>query len=148
MKRYIVQAAHEVVADKKIQAGEQVNKIAKYIKNHVSGAYKITFNPGMTADVYIKIYYQIPEEVTKLVEKYGQKLQDTGMKEMTIDVSLASYQNKVRINVIRMDDNEKTLGHFVLKPEEMRDLDSMLAKIREKVTSFIEKEYQDYDFVF
>ena len=147
MKKYIV-ASEEILADDKLQAGEQVNKIAKYIKKHIDGAYKITFNPGMTADVYIKIYYQIPDEVVNLVKKYGQEMKDTGVKSMDIDVSLTSYQNKVRINVIRMDDNEKTLGHFVLKPEEIVNLNDVLGKIKDKVASFIEKEYQDYDFVF
>lgn len=147
MRRYITQAS-PIYAEEKLQAGQQVNKIAKYIKKHIAGAYKITFNPGMTADVYIKIYYQIPSDVVDLVKKYGQELQDTGMKEMDIDISITSYQNKIRINVIRMDDNEKTLGHFVMKPEEVKDLNAVLEKIKDKVSGFIEKEYADYDFVF
>ncbi len=147
MKRYIRQS-EAVTAEQKLQAGQQVNRIAKYIKKHVEGAYKITFNPGMTADVYIKIYYQIPSDVIDLVKKYGQELQDTDVKEMDIDISITSYQNKVRINVIRMDDNEKTLGHFVMKPEELENLNDVLDKIKDKVTHFIEKEYEDYDFVF
>ena len=147
MKLYI-KSNSEITNAVKLQAGQQVNAVAKYIKRHIDGAYKVTFNPGMTADVYIKIYYQIPEEVTKLVEKYGQHLNDTGMKQMDIDVSLTSYQNKLRVNVIRMDDNEKTLGHFVMKPEQLEDLNTALVEIKNKISSFIEKEYKDYDFVF
>ena len=137
----------QILAASQSQAGEQVNKIAKYLKKKINGAYKITFNPGMMADVYIKIYYQIPDEIRQLANKYNQKFDDS-IHDMDIDINLTSYQNKIRINVIRMDDNEKTLGHFVMKPEEVEDLDSVLLKIKEKVTSFIEKEYQDYDFVF
>lgn len=129
-----------------MQAGEKVNKIAKYIKKHIEGAYKLTFSP-MTADVYVTIYYQIPDEVIKTVEKYNQTI-DSSMHEMDIDINITSYQNKIRINVIRMDDNEKTLGHFVIKPEDTEDLNAVLAAIKQKVSSFIEKEYQDYDFVF
>ena len=147
MKLYI-KSNSEITNAVKLQAGQQVNAVAKYIKRHIDGAYKVTFNPGMTADVYIKIYYQIPEEVTKLVEKYGQHLNDTGMKQMDIDISLTSYQNKLRVNVIRMDDNEKTLGHFVMKPEQLEDLNTALVEIKNRISSFIEKEYKDYDFVF
>lgn len=101
----------------------------------------------MTADVYVTIYYQIPDEVIKTVEKYNQTI-DSSMHQMDIDINITSYQNKIRINVIRMDDNEKTLGHFVIKPEDTEDLNAVLAAIKQKVSSFIEKEYQDYDFVF
>lgn len=135
-----------ITAGTKMQAGEKVNKIAKYIKKHIEGAYKLTFSP-MTADVYVTIYYQIPDEVIKTVEKYNQTI-DSSMHQMDIDINITSYQNKIRINVIRMDDNEKTLGHFVIKPEDTEDLNAVLAAIKQKVSSFIEKEYQDYDFVF
>ena len=146
MKRYIISGT-DIFADDKLQAGQQVNKIAKYIKKHTEGAYKLTFSP-MTADVYITIYYEVPEDVRNLMKKYDAKLEHEELQSMNIDISITSYQNKVRINVIRMDDNEKTLGHFVLKPEDIEDLGSMLEAIRAKVSSFIEKEYQDYDFVF
>lgn len=131
-----------------LQAGQQVNKIAKYLNKHLDGAYKLTFNPGMSADVYVTIYYQIPGDVLQLMKKYDAKGVDDSMKSMDIDISLTSYQNKIRINVIRMDDSEKTLGHFVMKPDEVKDLDNVLATIKDKVSSFIEKEYADYDFIF
>lgn len=129
------------------QAGQKVNKIAKYIKKHIDGAYKIAFSP-MTADVYITIYYQLPGKVVDLVQNYNNQIIDNDMKEMDIDISITSYQNKIRINVIRMDDNEKTLGHFVMKPEEVVNLDSVLKLIKDKVANFISKEYEDYDFIF
>ena len=134
-------------SENKEQAGQKVNRIAKYLKQHIDGAYKVSFSP-MTADVYLTIYYQIPRHVLELMKKYNAKLENTDMNSMDIDISITSYQNKVRINVIRMDDNEKTLGHFVLKPEDIVDLGDMLGLIKAKVSQFIEKEYADYDFVF
>lgn len=145
MYNYIVESQN--IFGQELQAGQKVNKIGKYIKKHIDGAYKIAFSP-MTCDVYITIYYQIPGDVIALVEKYGQHLQDISMKSMDIDISITSYQNKIRINVIRMDDNEKTLGHFVMKPEETQNLDKVLKDIKDKVAHYIEKEYADYDFVF
>lgn len=148
MKRYIHYNTNmNITAEDKLQAGQKVNKIAKYIKKHTPGAYKLTFSP-MTADVYITIYYQVPEDVRNLMKKYDAKLEHDELQSMDIDISITSYQNKIRINVIRMDDNEKTLGHFVLKPEDTQDLNSMLESIKAKVSSYIEKEYADYDFVF
>lgn len=141
MRQFITSANNDM------QAGQKVNAIAKYIKKHIEGAYKIAFSP-MTADVYITIYYQIPKEVRDLLKKYDAEITNDEMKEMDIDISITSYQNKIRINVIRMDDNEKTLGHFVLKPEETKDLYAVTESIKDKVASFIEKEYADYDFIF
>ena len=138
----------DILSAQELQAGQQVNKIAKYLKKHIDGAYKLSFNPGMSADVYITIYYQIPGDVLQLMKKYDAKGIDDSMKSMDIDISLTSYQNKIRINVIRMDDGEKTLGHFVMKPDEVKDLDNVLGTIKDKVANFIEKEYADYDFAF
>lgn len=147
MKRYITQST-EIFANNDMQAGQKVNAIAKYINKHVDGAYKLTFNPGMTADVYITIYYDIPSEAREVMKKYGAEPKQKGMESMDIDINITSYQNKIRINVIRMDDNEKTLGHFVIKPEEIKDVYDVVEGIKQKVSSFIEKEYADYDFIF
>lgn len=147
MRQYSHQYSN-IIAKDEMQAGQKVNTIAKYIKKHVDGAYKLTFNPGMTADVYITIYYDIPSEARDIMKKYGAEPKQQGVESMDIDINITSYQNKIRINVIRMDDNEKTLGHFVIKPEDIKDVYSVVEDIKDKVASFIEKEYADYDFVF
>jgi len=147
MKKYIENTSTIYAAKDEMQAGQKVNAIAKYIKKHIDGAYKLSFSP-MTADVYITIYYDIPSEAKEVMKKYGAEPKQKGVESMDIDINITSYQNKVRINVIRMDDNEKTLGQLILKPEDIKDLYDVVENIKDKVSSFIEKEYADYDFVF
>jgi hypothetical protein len=68
--------------------------------------------------------------------------------EMTINVSITTYQNKIRVNTIEVDPMERTLGYDLFKPEEMVDLVSASKKIMEKVHKRIKKAYEKYDILF
>ena len=117
-----------------IEAGQQVNRIGKYLKKHIDGAYKIAFRPN-ECDVYMFMYYQIPGQAESL-------------KTMNFLINITTYQKKVRVNVIEMTDFEKTIGHDVYKPDELDNLPEACKKIYDKVCHKIEREYSDYEFIF
>lgn len=136
---------NNVKTGSQLQAGQQVNRVGKYLYKHLDGAFKIK-NSGNTCDVYVTVLYQIPPEFLK---KYGieeSKYQE--VNEMTLNINITTYQNKVRINIIEVTPDEKTIGYDLYQPEELEDLQKSADKIFKRVCRRISKEFQDYDFLF
>lgn len=126
----------------KIQPGQQVNKIGQYLYKHIDGALDIK-KSGNMCDVYFMILYQIP----KLQRRFGHP-EDREMHEMHINLNITTYQNKIRVNVIEISPEEKTLGCYVFSPEVMDDLENAKKLILDKVVKRVSKVYEDYDFLF
>lgn len=127
MKR-VIRASVELAPE------QQVNRIGKYLYKHIDGSYKIEFSTQM-CDVYFRLYYQISGDAESF-------------KEMHININITTYQKKIRVNVIRMDELEKTLGSMVYKPEQMMDLPAAKELIYTDVCKKVQKEYEAFDFVF
>lgn len=126
-----------------ISTNLQVNKVGKYLYKNIDGAFKYETSSN-TCDVYFTLLYQIP---------YWQRIPGKGTEyndvhEMTIDINLTTYQNKIRVNILEMTPDERTLGSFVLKPEQLYDLENTKQIIFDKVTSRVKVMYSEYDFLF
>lgn len=132
MKIYIRSASQQ------IPVGLQVNRVGKYLYKHLDGAYKYEKSPNMY-DVYVTLLYQLKPEC-------GGEVND--VQEMTININITTYQNKIRINTIEMTPMERTLGFDSMKPEEMVDLKTAMEIIKWKVGNRIRKAYKDYLILF
>lgn len=126
----------------KLQAGQQVNKVGQYLYKHIDGAFKIE-KTGNMCDVYFMILYEIP----KLQRRFGHP-EDREMHEMHINLNITTYQNKIRVDVIEVSPEERTLGCYVFSPTEMEDLPNATKKIYNKVVKRVSKVYEQYDFIF
>lgn len=133
MKIYIKSATQN-----QIPASQQVNRVGKYLYKHLDGAYKYV-KSGNMYDVYCTLLYQLKPEC-------GGKVND--VQEMTININITTYQNKIRINTIEMTPEERTLGYDTMKPEEMIDLKQAMEIIIWKVGNKIRKAYKDYLILF
>lgn len=127
--------------DPVIPAGQLVNKIGKYIYKHLDGAYKFEKTPNV-CDVYITVLYSIPANIAKTYNI------DAELHEMTLNLNITTYQNKIRVNIIEMTPEECTIGFDVFPPEKLQDLNDALDLIYEKVKKRISKRYEDWDFIF
>lgn len=121
-----------------IPASLQVNRIGKFIYKHLTDAYKLDKSENMN-DVYFTILYELKPE-------YGGTPND--VQEMDICVSITTYQNKIRVNVIRMDDGEKTLMHKTYKPEDLVDLHRAFDLIMHDIEGSVRQEYRECNILF
>lgn len=121
-----------------LPASKQVNRVGKYLYNHLDGAFK-NVKSSNTYDVYVTLLYELKEE-------YGGIKND--VQEMTINISITTYQNKIRVNTIEMTPEERTLGFDLFPPEAMDDLLEGSKLILSKVRRRIEKAYQKYNILF
>lgn len=119
-------------------ASQQVNRVGKYLYKHLDGAYDYK-KSGNMYDVYCTLLYQLKPE-------FGGEVND--VKEMTIDINITTYQNKLRINTIEMTPKERTLGFDLMKPEDLIDLQKAMEIIIWKVGNRIRNAYKDYIILF
>lgn len=125
-------------AQPQIPASQQVNRVGKYLYNQLDGAYKYV-KSGNMYDVYCTLLYELKAE-------FGGIPND--VQEMTININITTYQNKLRINTIEMTPQERTLGFDIMKPEELADLKQAMEIIIWKVGNRIRKAYKDYTILF
>lgn len=116
-----------------LASNAMVNRIGKILYRRIDGAYKIQFSAN-TCDIYMFMYYQ---------EAPGEE-----MKQMNFDISITTYQNKLRINITEITNMEKTIGQLIYKPEQIRDDQEFFAKVHRDIVSKISREYEDTEFVF
>lgn len=126
-----------------IPASQQVNRVGKYLYKHLDGAVKIKYS-GNTCDVYTILLYQIP--YLQRIPGKGKEYND--VHEMYINLNITTYQNKLRVNVIEITPEERTLGCDVYKPELLEDLEEAKRLIYQKVCKRLSKAYEEYDFLF
>ena len=126
-----------------IPSNLQVNKIGKYLYNNIDGAFKYSTSSN-TCDVYFILLYQIP--YCDRIPGKGKEYND--IHEMTIDINLTTYQNKIRLNILEMDPNERTLGSYAIPVKYWEDLNILKSYILDKVNKSVTKAYSNYDFLF
>ena len=127
----------------KIPASTSVNRVGKYLYNHLDGAFKFQTSSN-TFDVYTTILYQLP----RYAQIPGKGVEYNDVHEMVLNLSITTYMNKVRVNIIEMSPEERTIGFDVYAPEVLQDLEEAKRIIFQKVCKRISKAYEDYLFLF
>ena len=138
IKRRLIECGKDT-KQPKYQGGQAVNIIGRYLFKHIDGAYD--FKKGAnTYDVYFTILYQLKE---------GYRTEaDHDMQEMSINISLTTYSDKLRMNMIEISPREKTLGFNTFALTRFDDLQSGYELIMNTLEKNLNKEYENYDFIF
>ena len=126
-----------------ISANKLVNVLGTYLYKHLDGAFKYITSSNM-CDVYFTLLYQLrPED-----QRPENTPEENDVHELTINLNLTTYQNKIRVNIIERTPMEKTLGCDVYPPEKLQDLEAAKDMIFAKVVKRVSKAYKDFDFLF
>ena len=124
----------------------QVKRLGKYLKEHLAGVYKVKEPPNEYI-VYTTIMYMIKPEVRKAMKQYPTELKgiEDEVYDMNIYLNITTYGQYIRVNVIMLDEYEKTLGYLRLEPKELISLPYCKDKIVKYVKKVIEKHYENYE---
>lgn len=114
--------------------GTWVNKVGKYLKQKLDGAYMIKFHP-MECEVFLRL----------LMETEG--IRDS-FADVSFIISIVSYQNKLRINITEISEREKTIGQLILTEEQITNLEEVRGRVIKSINKFLEKEYPGFYLVY
>lgn len=126
-----------------IPGSKLVNILGKYLYKHIDGAFKYNVSGNMS-DIYLYVYYQLP----KLYQDWTKPDEYNDMHEMTINLNLTTYSNKVRLNLIEVSPSEKTLGHVVLDCSKLQDLKVAHELVMCKIKQILARNFKEYEFIF
>lgn len=124
----------------------QVKRLGKYLKDNLSGVYKVVEPPNEYI-IYSTILYQIDPEVRKAMKRYKEELHgiEENVYEMNIYYNITTYGKYIRVDVIQLDEYEITLGFLRLGPEDLISLPYCKQKIVNYCKKRIEKKYEGYE---
>jgi len=120
-----------------------VNKVGKYLNKNLDGAYKFRISPNMV-DIYLIVLYQYPYKALRP----GDPDRLSEVQEMHININLTTYQNKLRMNLIEMAPDERTLGFYVIAPEKINDLEFAKSWVMGNLLKTLNKLFDGYIFLF
>ena len=133
----------ECRSNQMLSANQQVNRLGKFLYKHIDGSFNYKKSSNMY-DVYMTILSQLP--VDKQDEAKGKEFND--LHEMTLDINITTYMNKIRINIVEMTPEEKTIGYDLYEPEKLEDLVKASEIILKKIHKRISREFREYEFLF
>lgn len=128
----------KIYCNTKIPNSKLVNKIGEYLYKNLDGAYKIKKDRNV-CDVYITLLYQLKEE-------FGGNPNE--VEEMSIIISITTYNDKIRIDTIELTPDEYTLGFDLIVPDTISDLPTAKKIVEWKVGNRIRKAYKNYLILF
>ena len=126
-----------------IPPSQLVNKLGKYLNKTLDGAYKFKISPNMV-DIYMIVLYQYPYKGLRP----GDPDRLSEIEEMHININLTTYQNKIRMNLIELEPNERTLGFFVIDPEKIESLEFMKSWVMKNLIKTLNKLFDGYIFMY
>lgn len=122
-----------------------VNQIGQWFYKNLDGSYDFDISPNMY-DLYLTVLYQVPLEI---IRKYKlENTKESDINEMDILMSITTYANKIRVNLVEISPEEQTIQHFVINPTKFDDLTELRMKILEKVKKVLNKKFDGYEFLF
>ena len=129
---------------KPVSTNQLVNQVGQYLYKHIDSAYKAARSSN-TYDVYMFVYYQLPR-LQQIPGKEKEGYND--VHQMNINISLTTYQNKIRVNIHELTPNQWTFGYILVPPENLKTVEDSRQLIYEKVIQKIKNHYKDYLFLF
>lgn len=110
---------------------QQINRIGKYIYHNIDGAVGYKTKPNKSIVTFLMYFQYDPDKV----EQY-----DIDLQEIKIEIDITTYNNKIRVDMIELDPNERTLGYYLYSLESANDItyikDDILNKLNKRIRKF------------
>ncbi len=110
-------------------------KVAEYLYKHIDGAYNISERANRFVVSFMLLYSEKNNPKAKL-------------QEMHFNIDIATYSNKIRVNLIEISPEERTLFFIAYPPDEAMVYEVVRQKIMDKLQAKLRGVYSDYDFVY
>lgn len=126
-----------------ITGSKLVLTLGKYLYKHIDSAFKYK-QSGNMYDVYFYVYYQLP----RLNQDWTKSDEYNDIHEMTLNLNITTYSNKLRFNVIQVSESEETIGQYIIPIDKLQDIRAAHQIVLEKLKKLLNNKFADYEFVF
>lgn len=146
MKIYMKQNIDKDEYYNRLPLPSQVKRLGKFLKDNLTGVYKVQEPPNEYI-IYTTILYQVDPELRKAMKRYEKEFHgiEEDIYEMNIYFNVTTYSKYIRVNIIQLDDYEITLGYLRFEPKDLISLPYCKQKLLAYTKKVIEKKYAGYE---
>lgn len=146
MKIYIKQSIDKDEYYNRLPLPSQVKRLGKFLKDNLTGVYKVQEPPNEYI-IYTTILYQVDPELRKAMKRYEKEFHgvEEDIYEMNIYFNITTYSKYIRVNIIQLDEYEITLGYLRFEPKDLISLPYCKQKLLAYTKKVIEKKYDGYE---
>ena len=126
----------------------QVKRLGDFLKRkeNLIGVYDVKQPPNEYI-IRTTILYQLPPELRKQMKQYADKLH--GIEEdvytANVYISITTYSQYIRLNVILLNDGEETLGFLRLDRVDLMSLPACKQKLLDFIYKKIIKKFERFE---
>lgn len=139
MYRYIVSTAAPLNPTK------LVNTVGKSISKKLLGTLRKR-KESNECIVDCTILYQIPKEVSHRYMLPKEVRDNVG--EMDVQISVTTYSNKIRVNMVQLTPKQKTMGCKTFKVDTFNNVQQGMKAVMTFIGKCVEREYPEYEVLF
>ena len=122
-----------------MKLNQQINQIGKYIYHNIDGAVSYKTKPNKSIVTFLMYFQNDPDKVEQ---------SDIDLQEIKIEIDITTYNNKIRVDMIELDPNERTLGYYLYSPESASDIRYIKDDILNKLNRRIRKFYGQFLYLY
>ena len=122
-------------------ASKWVNILGKYLYRNLDSSVKFKISSNMY-DVFFLMFYQL-----RPYDQIPGNDEENDIHEMVFDLNVTTYQNKIRINLLEVTPNNRTIGFDLYDVDMLENLPKAKEIIFNKVLKRIGRAYKDFDFL-
>lgn len=122
-----------------MKLNQQINRIVKYLYHNIDGAISYRTEPNKSIVTFLMYFQDDPSTVNQ---------SDFNLNEIKIEIDVTTYNNKVRVDMIELDPNQRTLGYYLYSPESIQDMKYIRNDILNKLSKRIRKFYGQFLYLY
>ena len=134
-----------ILSSSTVNLNKVVNSLGKAIYKRLEGSYSFKKTSNMY-EIKSTVLYQIPKRISdryNLVDEERNKV-----NVMNVTVNITTYSNKIRVEVIEVTPEEKTIAFRTFKSDWFDNIQTGINYVYSFITSSIEKEFSGYELLF
>lgn len=116
-----------------------INKLGEYLYHNIDGAISYKTKPNKSIVTFLMYFQYDPDKVEQ---------SDIDLQEIKIEIDITTYNSKIRVYMIELDPNERTLGYYLYSPESANDIRYMKDDILNKLNKRISKFYGEFLYLY
>lgn len=122
----------KILCNSSTPGSKLVNQIGKKLYRKYKGSRYS--QSGNMVDIDVYMVYAHPEPYAEV-------------EDIKLNINITTYSNKIRINVIELDPQERTICTLIYDIDTLKDIDLTIDKIYKSIYNKISKLYSEYDFI-
>ena len=134
-----------ILSSSNVNLNKVVNSLGKAIYKRLEGSYSFKKTSNMY-EIKSTILYQIPKQISDRYNLVDEERNKVNVMDVTVNIT--TYSDKIRVEVIEVTPEEKTIAFRTFKSDWFDNIQTGINYVYSFITSSIEKEFNGYELLF